>query len=117
MAEILQGTTPTIRVTVKEKGSDELYDLTDISIAELTVYQYGIGEIVYTTKPTIDRENSRISYIFSEAETLRISSDRRMYWQIRLGKTDLMMPDGMLIVGTLKGSVLVQDLLTERRIS
>ena len=100
---ILQGTTPTLTITV---NPDELLlsDVTEIELTFLsgtTVTQKAMADL------TIDTEANKLSYTFTEAETLALSATAMLIWQARFKLTS------GVIVGTVKKSIKVIDLISE----
>lgn len=105
---ILQGTTPTLTITV---NPDELL-LADVVEIELT---FQSGAQTPTKKGmaalTIDTEANTMAYTFTEAETLALSSTAMLIWQARFK-----LQSGV-IVGTVKKSIKVLDLISEEVMS
>lgn len=101
---ILQGTTPTLTITV---NADELL-LSDVVEIELT---FQSGTQAPTKKSmsdlTIDTEANTLAYTFTERETLALSSSAMLIWQARFK-----LQSGA-IVGTVKKSIKVIDLISE----
>ena len=101
---ILQGTTPTLTITV---NSDELL-LSDVVEIELT-FQSGAQAPTFKSMSdlTIDTEANTMAYTFTEAETLALSATAMLIWQARFK-----LQSGV-IVGTVKKSIKVIDLISE----
>lgn len=104
MAIIIQGTTPTLKITVKK--TDIL--LENVADIELTFKQWnGPTVIKRLTNLGIDTTNNVIVYHFSEQETLDLLPRTDIEWQLRL-KTI-----GGEIFGTKLNRFDVADLLSE----
>lgn len=101
---ILQGTTPTLTITV---NAEELL-LADVTEIELT-FQSGTQAPTKKgmTDLTIDTEANTMSYTFTEQETLDLSATTMLFWQVRFK-----LQSGV-IVGTVKKSIKVLDLISE----
>lgn len=101
---ILQGTTPTLTITV---NPDELL-LSDVTEIELT-FQSGAQTPTKKgmTDLTIDTEANTMAYTFTETETLALSASSMLIWQARFK-----LQSGV-IVGTVKKSIKVIDLISE----
>lgn len=100
---ILQGTTPTLTITV---NADELL-LSDVTEIELTFQSGTTVTQKAMTDLTIDTEANTMAYTFTEAETLALSSTAMLIWQARFK-----LQSGA-IVGTVKKSIKVIDLISE----
>lgn len=103
MNSILQGTTPTLIITV---DPDDLL-LSNVVALELTFQQ--VGDPVYKHMPdvTIDTEANTISYHFTQAETLALIPTRLLNWQIRFA-----LADGN-VIGTTAAQISVSDLISD----
>lgn len=104
---ILQGTTPTLTITV---NPDELL-LSDVVEIELTFQSGTTVTQKDMTALTIDTEANTMAYTFTEAETLALSSTAMLIWQARFK-----LQSGV-IVGTVKKSIKVLDLISEEVMS
>lgn len=104
MNSILQGTTPTLTISVDQ---DDL-SLTNITDLELTLEQ--AGNLTYITMEdcTIDTAANTISYHFTEEETMNLIPTRLLNWQIRF-----LMPDGNIIGTTIEQIDVCELLSTE----
>ena len=102
MNSILQGTTPTLTITV---NPDDLL-LSNITDLELTFQQ--MGDPIYKRQAdcVIDYEANTISYHFTEEETFDLMPTRVLNWQLRL-----LMPDGN-VIGTKIAQISASDLLS-----
>ena len=104
---ILQGTTPTLTITV---NAEELL-LADVTEIELT-FQSGTNITQkFMADLTIDTEANTVSYTFTEEETLALSAESILVWQVRFK-----LQNGA-IVGTVKKSIKVLDLISEEVMS
>ena len=103
MAELLQGTTPTLEVVIDATD----FAVTDVTKLELTFENAGVVTIHDLTEVTLDAVANSISYSFSQAETLALKANDMMWYQLRFGFTD------GSIVGTRKASLRVSDLISE----
>lgn len=104
---ILQGTTPTLTITV---NPNELL-LEDVTEIELTFQSGTTVTQKAMTDLTIDTEANTMAYTFTEAETLALSSTAMLIWQARFR-----LQSGV-IVGTVKQSIKVLDLISEEVMS
>ena len=101
MMEALQGTTPTLEITIPQD-----IPVSNIIGIELTMrhkaskQKYGLSDV------TVDSETNTISYRFAEAQTLALDPDYPLWWQLRV-KT------ASGIVGTDKYQIDVKDLMSE----
>ena len=103
MAEILQGTTPTLAIKV---------DTTDFAVSDVTklelVFQNGEKTTTHGLEDvTVDAENNSFVYTFSEEETLGFSPSFKLCYQLRFA-----FEDGS-IVGTKKSALTIEDLISE----
>lgn len=104
MAIIIQGTTPTLKITVKK--TDIL--LENVADIELTFKQWNGPTVIKRLADLgIDTTNNVIAYHFSEQETLDLLPRTDIEWQLRL-KTI-----GGEIFGTKLSRFDVADLLSE----
>lgn len=103
MNSILQGTTPTLIITVDQ--NDLL--LSNIIELELTFQQVGDPVYKHMADVTIDTAANTVSYHFTEEETLALIPTRLLNWQIRFA-----MPDGN-IIGTTIAQISVSDLISD----
>ena len=110
---ITQGTNPTISMTIYQSDGETLMPLDDVDLVEVVITQMGTSaEIAHCYEPTIDAENSVVSYTLTEAETMAIKPDRRIYVQARLRFNEYTDRGEKLIVATKKQSVLPEELLS-----
>lgn len=103
MAEILQGTTPSLEIQIAE--SDFL--VTDVTKLELTIANGSSVAIHDLTEVAVDADENSFTYSFSQAETLALKANDMLWYQLRFG-----FQDGS-IVGTKKASLRVSDLISE----
>ena len=105
MNEILQGTTPSIQVTIKKTD----FLVTDVVKLELTISsnrgkhiaKYGLGDV------ETDSERNSFIYFFGQEETLAMDPDSEISYQYRF-----MTSDGH-ISGTKAKTLLVANLISE----
>lgn len=107
MSSILQGTTPSLEITI----STEDFAVTDIVKLELvmkngsTVITNGLEDV------TVNAKANSITKTFTEAETLALNPQSSLVYQLRF-----VFADGS-IVGTQKASIRVEDLISEEMMS
>lgn len=103
MASILQGTTPTLTISI---------DPTDLALAdvvelELTFKQFNQKPVIhYIDDCTVDTTENTVSYHFTEAETLAFDPNSPLNYQLRFATND------GEIVGTNAMQVSVTDLMS-----
>lgn len=102
MAEILQGTTPSLEIKIKT--SDFL--VSDVVKLELALRHSGALSLYSLSDVTVDAENNSFTYKFSEAETLALVPKKPIIFQLRF-----MFADGS-IVGTEPRVLHVADLMS-----
>lgn len=100
MSEILQGTTPTLRININT--SDFL--VTDVVKLEFYISNNNKKIIHGLSDMDVDSESNSISYTFSEEETIKMNPRYPLKYQLRF-----MFADGS-IVGTKKGELTISDL-------
>ena len=103
--EILQGTTPTLRI--KFQTTDAA--VTDFTKIELT-FRYGRTEEKHDLDDPqieLDADENTISYNFTEAETLGFTVGEALYYQVRA-----MLQSGK-ILGTRRKTINIVDLMSE----
>lgn len=103
MNEILQGTTPSIQVTIKKTD----FLVSDVTKLEFTIRHDGIVTKHGLSDVTLDTEKNSVAYLFSEEETLRMNPKKPIEYQLRF-----MFSDGH-IVGTKQVMLTVADLISE----
>ncbi len=103
MAEILQGTTPSLEIKIDT--SDFLVsDVVKLELAMLhngTLTTYGLNDV------TVDAEENSFIYTFTEEETLALTPNKPLFYQLRF-----MFTNGS-IVGTKRLQLQVADLYSE----
>lgn len=83
--KILQGTTPYLAIKIKK--SDALVD--DIADLELTISSRTTAPLIKGLSDcVIDNEENKISYHFTESETLSFPPEGNIKWQLRLRTVD-----------------------------
>ena len=103
MSEILQGTTPSLEVTIKKAD----FLVTDVIKLEFTIRynfqtrKYGLSDV------TADAVKNSFTYTFSEAETLSMKPGMNVDYQLRF-----LFSDGH-ILGTKQMHVAVEDLISK----
>lgn len=105
MNGILQGTTPSLTITIPEEIS-----VSSITAAELTFKQSGTVWIYHLSDLSIDAEDNTISKAYTEAETLALNPTAPLFWQLRIQTADG-------IFGTPQSRINVLDLISEEAIS
>lgn len=103
MASILQGTTPSLEITIKPED----FAVSDVVKLEFVLKGGGLDIMKGLADVTLDAEENSITYKFSEAETLALDPKQHLYYQLRFS-----FPDGS-IIGTRKASLRVEDLISE----
>lgn len=107
MDAILQGTTPTFRYKVKTTD----FLVTDVTKLELTIQNMRNKVIHGLDDVTVDTENNRFIYKFTEQETLALNPADLVRFQLRF-----MFADGS-ILGSTQIKVTVSDLMSEEVLS
>jgi len=105
MNGILQGTTPSLTITIPEEIS-----VSSITALELTFKQVFGVSVHHLADVIIDTEANTITYAFSEAETLALSPAAPLMWQLRIQTADG-------IFGTPQGRLNVLDLISQEALS
>lgn len=103
MAEILQGTTPSLEIQIAESD----FSVEDVTKLELTIANGSSVAIHDLTEVAVDAYENSFTYSFSQAETLALKANDMLWYQLRFG-----FQDGS-IVGTKKASLRVSDLISE----
>lgn len=101
MSGILQGTTPSLVITVPDDVA-----LANITGLELTLAHKNTKTVLGASDVTIDTEDNTITYQFTEEQTLALDPKAMLVWQLRLRNSSG-------IVGTLPASIKVYDLISE----
>lgn len=101
MNGILQGTTPTLVITIPEG-----IPVSTITAAELTFKHGDALTIHHLPDLDVDTEENSISYAFTEQETLALNPIAPLSWQLRIQT-----PDG--IFGTVQQRISVLDLISQ----
>lgn len=105
---ILQGTTPTLTVSIDPAD----LSLSDVVQIELTFKQFNQNPTIYHMADcSVDLEANTVSYHFTEAETLAFDPTTPLMYQLRFATND------GEIVGTVAASVNVSDLMSEDLLS
>ena len=78
MKSILQGTTPTIVFNFENSG----LAVADIDAAELTITSKNEKITHALSDMTVDTTNNKLSYHFTEAETLKLNAVTNAYYQL-----------------------------------
>ena len=102
MNSILQGTTPSLKLSIDKTD----LDLSDVIGVELTFSHKNVKTIHTMEDVVVDTTENSITYAFSEQETLALSPSHVFVYQLRL-KTS----DGN-IVGTEKENISISNLLS-----
>lgn len=103
MSEILQGTTPSLKIKI---NTDDFL-VSDVIKLELTTWHKGEITIKGLSDVTVDTEENAFIYQFTEEETLALTPSSPLRYQLRF-----MFGDGS-IVGTSKMTLRVADLFSE----
>ena len=105
MKDILQGTTPTLNITLPVEISVD-----EITALELTLKQKNDLRILQLADVQVNSETNSISYTFTEAQTLALVPAVPLIWQMRVQT-----PDG--IFGTPQSKINVQNLISQESLS
>lgn len=101
MNGILQGTTPSLVITIPEE-----IPVSTITAAELTLRQTGAVTILHLEDLVVDAEENTLAKEFTEEETLALNPVAPLSWQLRI-KT----ADG--IFGTPQSRISILDLMSQ----
>lgn len=106
MADILQGTTPSLEIKI---------DPNDFSVSDVTVLElaFKIGSVTTTkglSDVTIDTDENSFTYNFTQTETLKLDPKQSLYYQMRFKFQD------NSVVGTEKARLNIADLMSEETI-
>lgn len=107
MAEILQGTTPSLEIKIKT--SDFL--VADVVKLELAIRHSGTLKLYSLADVTVDSTNNSFIYKFTEAETLAMIPKKPIIFQLRF-----MFADDS-IIGTEPRVLHVADLMSQEAMS
>lgn len=105
MNGILQGTTPSLTITIPEEIS-----VSDITALELAFKQMASVTLLHLTDVSIDTEANTITYAFTEAQTLALIPSAPLMWQLRIETADG-------IFGTPQGRLNVLDLISQEALT
>lgn len=105
MADILQGTTPSLEIKI----DPEDFSVGDVTVLELTfkcgeTWTKGLSDV------TVDADANSFTYHFTQAETLKLDPRKVLYYQLRFK-----FQDGS-VVGTVKERLNIADLMSEETI-
>lgn len=103
MAEILQGTTPSLAIAI---DTDDFL-VSDVVKLEFTIKHNSTTTIHGLSDVTVDTDENTFTYTFTEEETLALTPGKPLRYQLRF-----MFNDGN-IVGTTAMTVQVTDLYSE----
>lgn len=103
MASILQGTTPSLEITIKPED----FAVSDVTALELALSNASTLVVKGLSDVTVDTEKNSFVYMFTQDETLALSASNRLYHQWRFK-----FADGN-IAGTRKASIDIEDLMSE----
>lgn len=107
MSEILQGTTPSIKIKI---NTDDFL-VSDVVKLEFAICQGNSVNIKGLSDVAVDTEDNAFTYTFTEEETLAMIPSTPLRYQLRF-----MFGDGS-IVGTSKMTLRVADLFSEEVMS
>lgn len=105
MNEILQGTTPSLTITIPEEIA-----VSSITAAELAFRHSGTTTLYHLSDLTVDSEANTLTYPFTEAETLALSPTAPLTWQLRIQTADG-------IFGTAQQRINVLDLISDEALT
>lgn len=103
MSEILQGTTPSLKIKI---NTDDFL-VSDVVKLEFAICQGNSVNIKGLSDVAVDTEDNAFTYTFTEEETLALTPSSPLRYQLRF-----MFGDGS-IVGTSKMTLRVADLFSE----
>lgn len=101
MNGILQGTTPSLVITIPEE-----IPVSTITAAELTFKHANTLSIYHLSDLDVDTEENSLTYAFTETETLALNPIAPLSWQLRIQT-----PDG--IFGTIQQRISVLNLISQ----
>jgi len=107
MDNILQGTTPTITISIDPTD----FSVSDVIALEFTTKQKNNISVYGLQDVTVDTDANTVSYTFSQAETLAFIPDVLLSVQLRF-----MFADGS-IVGTNRMNFNIDDLISSEVLS
>lgn len=105
MNGILQGTTPSLTITIPEEIS-----VSSITALELAFKQMASVTLLHMEDVIIDTEANTITYVFTEAQTLALIPSAPLMWQLRIQTADG-------IFGTPQARINVLDLISQEALS
>lgn len=105
MNGILQGTTPSLTITIPEEIS-----VSSITALELAFKQMASVTLLHMADVSMDAEANTITYAFTEAQTLALSPSAPLMWQLRIETADG-------IFGTPQSRINVLDLISQEELS
>lgn len=105
MNGILQGTTPSLSITIPEEIS-----VTSITALELAFKQMGSVMLLHMADVSLDAEANSITYSFTQAQTLALIPSAPLMWQLRIETVDG-------IFGTPQSRINVLDLISQEELS
>lgn len=100
---ILQGTTPTLTLAIEDSD----FTVADITELELTLSNNGTEHIYHISDVELDPSNNAILYHFTEAETMALVPNKRLWYQLRF-----QFGDGA-IVGTTAAFLNIDNLISQ----
>ncbi len=105
MNGILQGTTPSLTITIPEEIS-----VSSITALELAFRQMASVTLLHLEDVRMDAEANTITYAFTEAQTLALSPSAPLMWQLRIETADG-------IFGTPQNRINVLDLISQEALT
>lgn len=105
MNGILQGTTPSLTITIPEEIS-----VSSITALELAFKQMASVTLLHMADVSIDTEANTITYTFSETQTLALIPSAPLMWQLRIETADG-------IFGTPQNRINVLDLISQEALT
>lgn len=105
MNGILQGTTPSLTITIPEEISVD-----EITALELAFKQMASVTLLHMADVSLDAEANSITYSFTQAQTLALIPSAPLMWQLRIQTADG-------IFGTPQGRLNVLDLISQEALS
>ncbi len=105
MNGILQGTTPSLVITIPEG-----IPVSTITAAELAFKHNGETVLHHLADLTVNSTENTLSYTFTEAETLAMNTVSPLVWQLRIQTADG-------IYGTTQQRINVIDLISEEELA
>lgn len=106
MADILQGTTPSLEIKIDAHD----FAVSDVTVFELTFRNGSNTYIKGLSDVSLDTQRNSFLYRFTQEETLALDVRQQLEYQCRFKFSD------NSVVGTVKARISVKDLISEETI-